>query len=453
MAKLLGTIAGILLVAASGEAKTIRVPEDHATIAAAIGAASDGDTISLAPGKYPQSGTLKINKAVTVGSRFLQTNDHSDIKKTVITAAKSQMADWVIVSARNARVIGITFLGTSQHTVQITADPVSVLDCRFLGGKDQLSISGGGGHIARCYFENAGDDAIDCDYSVSWIIEHNTIVNAREDGIEVRLQNKGGPLTTHIFRYNIVAGSGQSGMQLIDYNGNSFREFFIHNNAFADCKGAGVSCMYREKDDTEEVYRGSLMMERAFVHNNTFDGCNYGVTLAPHMVVLNNIFVNIKTLGIGRSVYADSRDRSIVDYCLFFNNARHMDRSINQGAQNLIDVNPQVNAVREPLKGSPCIDAGLARYAWDGAVLTVSASDYRGKAPDLGALEYQTREKTGSGRATPLRRPTLWLLLDAVTLVMLIACVNIASLLLARAASHDRYSLLAVMILVLSSPL
>ncbi len=371
------------------QANIISVPGMKSTLSEAIEDAADGDTILVAPGTYTQPDLLKVNKAVLIASHFILSNNQTDIESTKINAGTDDMGEWFELSAENSSVVGIRFIGNGEHTLHITAPYASVTHCQFIGGKDQLSITGGGGYIAHCYFENAGDDAIDCDNSTSWTIEYNLIVNAHQDGIEVRLHDKVAPLTTHIFRYNEVIGSGESGIQLIDYQDDSYREFFIHNNIFRNCMGAGVSCMYQEKDNTSEVYKGSLMVEKAFVFNNTFVKCNYGLTISPGLIILNNIFVNLLTKGIERGVYVnDDNDNSIVDYCLFYNNPTHYDPDVKIDSNILEDKDPLLNDNFELREGSPCINAGIDHFRWGKTTFKAPTSDYIGSKPDLGAKEF-----------------------------------------------------------------
>ena len=368
---------------------TIHVPKEKPTLEDALKASTPGDTIILAPGKYMQAKPVEIDKPVTIASQFIYTGDRKTIDNTIIAPASETMHEWFILSADSVNIIGLKFYGNENHTLNNTAAYARIAYCKFINGKDQLSFSGGGGYIGYCYFENAGDDAIDCDQSIDWIIEHNIIINAYQDGIEIRLHKKNGPLTTHIFRNNTVIGSGESGIQLIDYNGNSYRRFFIHNNVFQSCLGAGVSCMYKEKDNTQEVYKGSLMEELAYVYNNTFVNCNYGLTLSPGLLILNNIFTGCLTKAIEEGAYIDSLNkRYMVDYSLFFNNKCHYNNDIRKGNHNLIDIDPMLDGSFRLTSGSPCIDRGTAYYVWNDKEFKIESDEFTGKNPDLGAYEF-----------------------------------------------------------------
>lgn len=159
------------------QAGVINVPNDYDTIAGAVQQAADGDTILLAVVKYIQPNMIKIDKPISIASNFIFSDAVSDIDNTVIYPASKDMHLWFELSALNSRVVGITFLGSDEHTLHITTPYASVEHCKFIDGKDQLSMTNGGGYVGYCYFEGGGDDGIDCDESLSWTIEHNTIVN------------------------------------------------------------------------------------------------------------------------------------------------------------------------------------------------------------------------------------------------------------------------------------
>lgn len=97
-------------------------------------------------------------------------------------------------------------------------------------------------------------------------MEHNTIINSGDDGLEIRLQNNTGLARTHIIRYNYISGADEDGIQLIDYDGDSGREFFIHHNVIVNSAMVGLGCT--QGGNTVENFEGSIMEEPAYVHNN-----------------------------------------------------------------------------------------------------------------------------------------------------------------------------------------
>lgn len=385
---------GLLLFACLGVAHEARsavlhVPQSYAGIQAAINAAQSGDTVLVSPGTY--AGGLSIaGKSVVLASSFVTTGDPGVIPQTTIDGGSPILT--VAASAGAATTVrGLTFRNGNYQLISF-APMIRILDCRFIdGGGDQVSFEGAAGLVRDCFFDNAGDDAIDADDVSAPTIEGNTILSSGNDGIEIRLHAYTGPTLEIVIRDNVISACAQDGIQLIDYAGASSRRFRIEGNVLANNGMAGLGCM--ADGGTDENLAGAPLAERVELIGNTFSGNPHGLTGGDNMLVLNNIFVGAAQLGVKRVAAS-----SLVTYNDFWGNgADHAGSNLDPGTNLFQD--PLLDPDYELGPGSPCMDAGAPSIVWNGSM--VSAPPYSGSAPDLGAHESSVPVSAAPGRPRP----------------------------------------------------
>ena len=129
----LGMVVAAVAAPAIAQAVTIHVPADQATIQAGVSAASDGDTVAIAPGTYSGAG----NRDVDFGGASVALIGASGSATTIMYCGEAGRA-LVIQSGENVVVRGLTLIGA--HSVEhgggiyclgssLTLDDVRVLGC------------------------------------------------------------------------------------------------------------------------------------------------------------------------------------------------------------------------------------------------------------------------------------------------------------------------------------
>ena len=404
-------LTGLLSLWAQAETAVIVVPDDYASIQAAIDGASSGDTIMVRPGVYNES--LTLNKAITLTAELYDAANPAN-NGTVIDGGGAAAVISIPAGVTPLPVIRGFSIRNGEDGIA-PYSPFVVEYGYFSGASDLIDYEEGSGGITRYnVFFDARDDALDLDNQTeALLIEDNRLLYSGQDGIEIRLQDGSAPaaLIDITIRDNVIAGSGEDGIQFIDYPDDpqdTNRRFIIHNNLFANNMMAGVGLM--ADTNTNEDYSGADIVEVIWVYNNTFYGNEYGLSGGDNLVSFNNIIVESGTYGVSR-VRGGAADDAVVAYTLFYNNgagSSGADATESQlGAGNVFGQDPllagppgpgvdgQMGTVDDDFSGliltsdSPASDAGVRQYvtAGDQPVPGSPIDSFVGAAPDLGWQE------------------------------------------------------------------
>lgn len=374
--------------------RILKVPADYNTIAAAVGAANDGDWVIIAPGNYVEN-QIRVDKAIVISSEWKMTGDESLIEKTVIDV-DSETKNLFILDKDGIEISGLR-IHRGDNTLNIRAR-VAVKYNHFVGTKDAMSFeANAGGYAGYNTVENDRDDAIDCDLRLGpnargsdILIEHNVIRGCRDDGIEIRLYNFENQNINYIVRENNISKSGNAGIQIISYDIFTGKTFQIHHNVITECK-TGLGCQ-QGRNSKEDLNGSTTMDEQICFFNNTLIGNQMGATGANNVIAVNNL-VQGNALGGFKRFYKSS---AIVNN-LFFNNGGDDLIEIAESVEkegNIFSIDPKLDPnTLIPAKGGPGINAGAKKYAMNGKNLVEVAKEYyAGPAPDIGAMEANLKK-------------------------------------------------------------
>lgn len=255
--------------------KTIVVPDDYPTISAAIGNATDGDTIFVKKGTYEEK-TLEIKKTLSLvgeGAEFTKINLDPPLYSSppdILKRTFSWFGQSITVNANDFKLLGFTItthgiLDKPGGEISIAGNRTQVIGNRVMTG---LSINGSYGNIAENTFSRG----------VGMVGSHGNI------------------------SANNIVGSGGIYVEGI------YTSIFSNNIAGEDNTGIhveGASCLVYGNKVTENAGIGGIYVssDGTIVTRNFVDHSDIGIKIggSDNIIYANNLTNN----GIGLA--ADSR--------------------------------------------------------------------------------------------------------------------------------------------------
>ena len=362
---------------APSSANTHRVPSDAATVQEAINSAADGDTILMAPGIYEES--LRIDsKSIVLASEYVHSQNSSVIERTILDGGGADYAVRIGPAGGPVTLTGFTIRNADDG---ITAErPFTLIHCLVTSTTDGIDYEGGGGVVEQCRFVENRDDAIDIDGPTAATIRRNVLADNEDDGIEIRLHPYEGDSLHTIIAENWIAGNGEDGIQIIDYETPTPRSFRVEDNVIANNAMAGIGVM--GDSNTTESYEGDAIDEPLVIVNNTIAGNNHGVTGGGRVAIVNTIIAHSSRIGAKNVTGA-----SAIAHTLFYGNGTNT-LNVNLDEETILFADPLLTDQYGLAENSPARNAGASQYMWQGKNI-VNLSPDQGDAgpPNLGARD------------------------------------------------------------------
>jgi hypothetical protein len=211
--------------AALASGRTIRVPGDQPTIAAALAAAAPGDTVRLAPGTYAESIALKDGVRIAGGPSTIDaagfahgiTGDASvrSARISGLTVQGAQAQGIYLNGSAGVRIESSTVRGSGAQGLLATDSTVSIEDCRVLDNYAAgLRFDGGSARVEKCFVRNnGGTGAVRFLGAVRGQLKGSQVVDNRNMGVEVDPYANGGEGRPSVeLEGNTITGNLQYGL-------------------------------------------------------------------------------------------------------------------------------------------------------------------------------------------------------------------------------------------------
>ncbi len=247
-------------------AATLRVPEDHTTVQAAIDAARPGDVVTVAPGKYPER--IRLKAGVALRSRGDEAQGTDGLKRaeaTVLDGGGSEGKQPGVVMAEGSTLDGFTVTNVGAYD---EATWKKHFDSKGEELGDDEGATRAEGTIPAVEIKGVNCTVIHC------VVHHNGDVG-------IGITGKAGTQTTPIVTGNRVSRNMGGGIGVAEGS-----EAIVRGNTCKENLRAGIGCRKANPIVTANVCTGNV---RAGI------GCREGA----QPVLRGNTCVKNRRAGIG----------------------------------------------------------------------------------------------------------------------------------------------------------